>query len=73
VTERPWTIIRLTLGVMQMTAAAVALGLLVAGGVTALALILVVLTCLLTTISVVLFGTRPADATPADVTPPPRA
>ena len=37
----------------------------------ALALILVVLTCLLTTISVVLFGSRPADATPADVTPVP--
>jgi hypothetical protein len=72
-TGRPWTTIRLTLGVMQMTAAAIALGVLVAGGVTALALVLVVLTCLLTTISVVLFGSRPADATRADVTPAPRA
>jgi hypothetical protein len=56
-----------------MTAAAVALGLLVAGGVTPLALIVVVLTCLLTTISVVLFGSRPADTTAADATPAPRA
>jgi hypothetical protein len=55
-----------------MTAAAVALGLL-AGGVTPLALIVVVLTCLLTTISVVLFGSRPADTTAADATPAPRA
>jgi hypothetical protein len=73
VTERPWTTIRVTLGVLQMTAAAVALGLLVATGVTALALILVVLTCLLTAFSVVLFGNRPADETPADATPVPRA
>ena len=62
--ERAWTFIRLTLGVLQMTGAAVALGLLVAGGVTALALILVVLTCLLTTISVVLFGGHTSGATP---------
>ena len=71
--RRLWTTIRLTLGLIQMTAAAVALGLLVASGVTPLALIVVVLTCLLTTISVVLFGSRPADTTAADATPAPRA
>ena len=70
--RRLWTTIRLILGLIQMTAAAVALGLL-AGGVTPLALIVVVLTCLLTTISVVLFGRRPADTTAADATPAPRA
>lgn len=54
--ERRWAIVRLTLGVLQMTGAALALGLLAAGGVTRAALTLVVLTGLMTTISVLLFG-----------------
>ena len=56
--ERRWAIVRLTLGVLQMTGAALALGLLAAGGVTRAALTVVVLTGLMTTISVVLFGRR---------------
>ena len=51
-----WTVVRLTLGVLQMTGAAVALGLLLATGVTTAALILVVLLTALMTISIMLFG-----------------
>lgn len=56
--ERRWAIVRLTLGVLQMTGAALALGLLAAGGVTRASLTVVVLTGLMTTLSVLLFGRR---------------
>jgi hypothetical protein len=56
--ERRWALVRLTLGVLQMTGAALALGLLAAGGVTQASLTVVVLTGLMTTISVLLFGRR---------------
>jgi hypothetical protein len=49
---------RLTLGVAQMTAAAFALGLLAAEGVSARALAAAVTACTITMISVVLFGRR---------------
>ena len=56
--ERRWALVRLTLGFFQMTGAALALGLLASGGVTRASLTVVVLTGLMTTISVLLFGRR---------------
>jgi hypothetical protein len=56
--KRRWAIVRLTLGILQMTGAALALGLLAAGGVTRASLTVVVLTGLMTTLSVLLFGPR---------------
>jgi hypothetical protein len=56
--ERRWAIVRLTLGILQMTGAGLALGLLAAGGVTRASLTVVVLTGLMTTLSVLLFGRR---------------
>lgn len=55
---RRWAIVRLTLGVAQMTAAAFALGLLAAEGVSARALAAAVTACTITTLSVLLFGRR---------------
>jgi len=56
--ERRWAIVRLALGILQMTGAALALGLLAAGGATRASLTVVVLTGLMTTLSVLLFGRR---------------
>lgn len=64
--DRFWATVRLTLGILQMTGAAVALGLLFAGGVTTAALTVVVLTGLTTTVSVLLFGRRSPGATNSD-------
>ena len=64
--ERRWAIVRLTLGILQMTGAALALGLLAAGGVTRASLTVVVLTGLMTTISVLLFARRAPRPTAGD-------
>jgi hypothetical protein len=56
--ERWPALVRLGLGVAQMVAAAFALGLLAAEGVTARALSAAVIACTLTTVSVLLFGRR---------------
>ena len=56
--ERPWAWIRLLLGLAQMFGAILSVTLLVLTGVTSAALIVVVVTGLLTTVSVVLFGGR---------------
>ncbi|ODS53481.1 MAG: hypothetical protein ABS36_12620 [Acidobacteria bacterium SCN 69-37] len=50
--------LRLALGTAQMSAAAFALGLLASDGVTARALAAAVIACTLTTVSVLLFGSR---------------
>jgi hypothetical protein len=60
--SRRSAVIRLTLGVAQMSAAAFALGLLAVEGVTARALAAAVTACTITTLSVLLFGRRsPAE------------
>ena len=56
--ELAWAIVRLVLGLGQMTGAVVALMLLVQTGVNSLSFGAVILTCLLTTTSVLLFGRR---------------
>lgn len=56
--DRRAAILRLALGVAQMSAAAFALGLLASEGVTARALAAAVIACTLTTVSVLLFGRR---------------
>lgn len=58
VPERWPAIVRLGLGVAQMSAAAFALGLLASEGVTARALASAVVACTITTVSVLLFGRR---------------
>ena len=58
VPTRRWALVRLTLGVSQMAAAAFALGLLAADGVSARALGSAVTACTITTVSVLLFGRR---------------
>jgi hypothetical protein len=58
VTERWPALVRLALGITQMSAAAFALGLLAAEGVTARALAAAVIACTITTVSVLLFGRR---------------
>jgi hypothetical protein len=50
--------LRLALGALQMGAAALAFALLLWRGVGTLSLCVVILTCLLTTVSVLLFGDR---------------
>ena len=50
--------LRLALGVAQMSVSAFALGLLVMEGVTARALAAAVIACVITTVSVLLFGGR---------------
>jgi hypothetical protein len=56
--DRRAAILRLALGVAQMSAAAFALGLLASDGFTARALAAAVIACTLTTVSVLLFGSR---------------
>jgi len=56
--ERWWTLARLALGTGQMAGATAALILLVQTGVNARSLGAVVVTCALTTTSVLLFGSR---------------
>ena len=53
-----WVVVRLALGIAQMTGAATAVLLIVRRGFNELALGAVVVTCVLTTVSVVLFGSR---------------
>ena len=55
---RGWVLVRLTLGAAQMAGATTALLLLVQTGVNAWSLGAVVVTCALTTTSVLLFGSR---------------
>jgi len=55
---RAWNTIRLLLGFAQMGGAALSMTLIVLGGVNPESLIAVVTTCVLTTTSVLLFGTR---------------
>ena len=50
--------LRLALGIAQMSAAAFSLGLLASEGVTARALAAAVVACTITTVSVLLFGSR---------------
>jgi hypothetical protein len=54
-----WVFARMALGVLQMTGAVSSIGLIIYSGVNALSLTCVVVTSLLTTVSVVLFGSRP--------------
>ncbi len=56
--ERWWALARIALGLAQMTGATAALLLLVQTGVNARSLGAVVITCALTTTSVLLFGSR---------------
>jgi hypothetical protein len=56
--EVAWAIVRIVLGLGQMTGAAVAMMLLVQTGVNSLSFGAVILTCMLTTTSVLLFGRR---------------
>jgi hypothetical protein len=56
--ERRWAIARILLGFLQMAGAAFSLALLVEAGVDKLSLISIAVTGLLTTISVLLFGSR---------------
>jgi hypothetical protein len=58
VAEHRAALLRLTLGVAQMSAAAFALGLLTVEGLTARALGAAVIACTFTTVSVLLFGRR---------------
>ncbi len=57
-TEKTWAIVRTALGWVQMFGAIVAFSLLIQTGVTSLALTAVVITCVFTTVSVLLFGRR---------------
>ncbi len=56
--KRRWAWVRLALGLLQMAGAASSVTLLVRTGITALALIAVTITGLLTTVSILLFGVR---------------
>lgn len=57
VARRP-AVLRLALGIAQMSAAAFALGLLASEGITARALAAAVIACTITTVSVLIFGSR---------------
>lgn len=54
--SRRWALIRIVLGLAQMTVAAAAILLLVKQGITPAALVAAVLACVLTSVSVMLFG-----------------
>jgi hypothetical protein len=56
--DKAWAIVRLVLGLGQMTGAVVALMLLLQTGVNSASIAAVILTCLLTSVSVFLFGRR---------------
>ena len=58
IVKRRSAMVRLGLGIAQMSAAAFALGLLVSEGITARALAAAVIACTITTLSVLLFGSR---------------
>lgn len=58
--ERRWAWVRVALGLLQMAGAAFSVTLLARTGVTALALIAVTITGLLTTLSILLLGARRA-------------
>ena len=57
-----WDVMRLVLGMLQMGGTVVSLVLLAVTGVSPIALTSVVMTCALTTISVLLFGARKGGA-----------
>lgn len=57
--ERVWGILRFSLGMVQMAAATIALILLVRTGLSPSTLVAAIATCVATTISVLLFGSRP--------------
>ena len=61
---RRWASLRLILGFLQMGGAAFSLAMLIHGGVTTVSLIAVLLTGLLTTISVLLYGSRRQNSIP---------
>ena len=54
--ERRWAAVRMALGLGQMFGALFAVVLLVSSGITRIALVATLLTCVLTIISVILFG-----------------
>ena len=56
--EHWWPFLRLVLGILQMVGAALAMALLIVTGVTPVSLSVVVITGFLTTVSVLLFGSR---------------
>ncbi len=56
--ERRWALLRLALGTAQVFGASASIVLLFLTGVNAWSLITVVLTCVFTTVSVLLFGNR---------------
>ena len=56
--EHPWSIVRFVLGILQLTGAVMSLYLLIQIGMSTLALSAVVITCLCTSVSVLLFGSR---------------
>ena len=56
--ERAWAVVRLALGLLQMMGAVVALYCLLETGVSELAVGAVVVTCVFTTTSILLFGGR---------------
>ena len=56
--EKWWAVVRLVLGLLQVIGATVSVSMLIQLGVTAESLSAVALTCLLTTISVIIFGRR---------------
>lgn len=57
--ERSWAIVRTVLGFAQMAGAAFSLTVLVTTGFNTLSLVSVAVTGLLTTVSILLFGSRP--------------
>ena len=68
---RRWDAIRFALGMMQMAAATVATVLLFRIGVTTWSLVAAVMACVLTTVSVLLFGTPRHAHSPRSKTPSP--
>lgn len=64
--ERWWSVLRLVLGLAQIVGASAAFVLLFGTGISTLTIGFTVATCLLTTISVILFGSQlPKQNTPA--------
>ena len=70
--RKRWDTLRFTLGMMQMAAATVAAILLVRTGVSMWTLTAAVTACVLTTMSVLMFGTRRPRAWSRTHTPPRR-
>lgn len=65
-TSRQWQAVRLILGFLQMGGAVFSATLIVLTGINRLSLASVVSTCVLTSVSVVLFGTRKSHNTRVD-------